>query len=156
MLIRIVALGSMLLVPCTAQAAALAPAKASDLVVVYSKVPAASCPVAGRPFDTRVLADGTEVPFVIPEKRVFVITSFAFTIGSGAPAGENAAPTVTAQTAVTSVPLIIGFGTTDSNGDVAGTVVLPTGVAVKPGPTLCIAGGTTPNGILQGYFAKDK
>jgi hypothetical protein len=155
MLARIAALGLALLAPHAASAAALAPAKASDLVVVYTKDPG-TCAGGGRPFDTRVLPDGTEEPFVIPPKRVFVITSFGFTLASDAPAGQNAAPTVTAKTATTSVPLVIGFGTTDSDGDVAGTVALPTGVAVRPGPTLCVVGGTTPNGVLQGYFAKDK
>lgn len=155
MLIRIAVLGLALLAPNAALAAALAPAKASDLVVVITKN-AGDCPVAGRPFDTRVLPDGTEEPFVIPPKRVFVITSFGFTVESDAGPGEAAAPTVALQTGATSLPLVIGSGTTDADGEVAGTVVVPSGVAVRPGPTLCIIGGTTPNGVLQGYFAKDK
>jgi hypothetical protein len=156
MLARIVALGLALMLPHAAFAAALAPAKASDLAVVYTKDLKATCTGGGRPFDTRVLSDGTEEPFVIPPKRVFVITSFAFTLGSDAPAGQAAAPTVTARTGATSVPLVIGSGVTDPDGDVVGTVVLPTGVAVRPGPTLCLFGGTTQNGVLHGYFAKDK
>jgi hypothetical protein len=157
MLARIAALGLALLAPCAAFAAPLAPAKASDLVVVYIKDPKTTCPGGiGKPFDTRVLPDGTEEPFVIPPKRVFVITSFAFAIGSEAPAGEVAAPSVIAKTTTTSAPLLIATGTSDSNGDAAGTFSLPNGVAVRPGPTLCMVGGTTPNGILHGFFAKDK
>jgi hypothetical protein len=157
MLARIAALGLALLSPLAASAAALAPARASDLVVVYTKDAKAICPGGvGRPFDTRVLPDGTEEPFVIPPKRVFVITSFEFAIGSDAPAGEVAAPTVVAKTATTSAPLLIATGTSDSNGDAAGTVSLPNGVPVRPGLTLCMLGGTTSNGILHGFFAKDK
>jgi hypothetical protein len=154
--IRIVALALALLLPHVAHAAALAPAKASDLVAVYTKGNG-DCPVAGRPFDTRVMPDGTEVPFVIPPKKVFVITSLQFTFESSSPPNNHATPTVSLQLpgAVTGVPLVIGAAVTDADGGASGSVVVPNGVTVRSG-TICFAVGTTQSAILHGFFAKDK
>jgi hypothetical protein len=155
MLTRIVALGLALLLPHVAHAAALAPAKASDLVAVYTKGNG-DCPVAGRPFDTRVMPDGTEVPFVIPPKKVFVITSLQFTFESSSPPNHHATPTVSLQTgAPVGVPLLVGSALTDAEGDGSGSVVVPNGVTVRSG-TICLAVGESATGVLHGFFAKDK
>jgi hypothetical protein len=145
-----------LLAPTPSFAAALAPAKASDLVVAVTLDQAATCTGGGRPFDTRVLPDGSQVPFVIPEKRVFVITSLDWNLGSGAPAGELALPTVLVKNGTNSFPIIQASGFTDPDGTAGGTVLVPNGAAVRAGSQLCILGGTQPNGLLHGFFAKDK
>lgn len=137
-----------------ASAGPLAPARASDLVTVYTKN-ATPCPVAGVAFDTIVLADGTEQPFAIPPKRVLVVTSLDWNLTSASP-GVAAAPVLGLQTGGASLPLLQGSGVTDSNGTAAGTVTAPTGVVVRSGPQLCLIGGATPAGLIHGFFAKDK
>ena len=145
-----------LLAPAATSAGPLAPAKASDLVAVYTKGDGA-CPVAGRPFDTRVMPDGTEVPFAIPPKKVFVITSLQFTFESSSPPNHHATPTVSLQAAgaAVGVPLLVGSAVTDAEGGGSGSVVVPNGVTVRSG-TICLAVGSSQNGILHGFFAKDK
>ena len=152
-LVTLIVLGLALLSAAPSFAGALAPAKASDLVVAGTSNSAPDCPIVGRAFDVRFLPDGTEEPFVIPPKRVLVITSVDFNL-SGSP-NQTASPVVSLQTATT-VPLLQGSALTDGSGTASGTMVASPGVPVRSGPTLCIIGGFTPYGILHGFFAKDK
>ena len=157
--ITLAVLGFALLVATPSFAGPLAPTKASDLVVAGTSNSAPDCPIAGRAFDVRFLPDGTEEPFVIPPKRVLVITSVDFNLSSAPPdPGETqtAAPVVALQTGTSSVPLLQGSAFSDTGGQVAGTMVASPGIPVRAGPALCILGGNTPYGILHGFFAKDK
>jgi hypothetical protein len=154
MLARIAALGLALLAPHVASAAALAPAKASDVVAVYTKGNV-DCPNGGTAFDTRVLPDGTEVPFAIPPKKVFVITSLQFSFEADAPPNHHATPTVSLQNGATIVPLLVASAVTDAEGDASGSLVVPQGVTVRSG-TICITVGNSASGMLHGFFAKDK
>jgi hypothetical protein len=145
-----------LLDPAGALAGALAPAKASDLVVVYTKELVGTCPNGGRVFDTRVLPDGTEAPFVIPPKRVLVITSLEYSFQSNADPNWNATPLLSLQNGPSIQPILRGFGVTDALGSGSGQVLVPAGVAVRAGPMICISAGEGASGVLQGFFAKDK
>ena len=142
MLARTAALGLALLAPQAALAGPLAPAKASDLVVAVTKDQAATCqgPGGGRPFDTRILPDGSEEPFAIPPKRVLVITSLDWSVSSSAPAGELALPTLVVKNGANSFPVLQGSGFTDPDGSAGGTVIVPNGLTVRSGSTLCIVG----------------
>ena len=151
--VTLVVLGLGLLSSAPSFAGALAPTKASDLVVAGTSESAPNCPVAGRAFDVRFLPDGTEEPFVIPPKHVLVITSVDFSL-LGSPS-QTASPVLSLQ-AATSVSLLLGSASTDASGLAVGTMVASPGVPVRTGPTLCIIGGTVTSGILHGYFAKDK
>jgi hypothetical protein len=154
--VALVVLGLALLSAAPSVAGALAPAKASDLVVAVTKDQVATCTGGGRPFDTRILPDGSEEPFVIPEKRVLVITSLDWNLGSSPGAGELALPTVLVKNGANSFPILQASGFTDPDGTAGGTVLVPNGVPVRAGSQLCILGGTQPNGLIHGFFAKDK
>ncbi|HVH06083.1 MAG TPA: hypothetical protein VNE71_08815 [Myxococcota bacterium] len=155
--VTVVVLGLALLSSAPSFAGALAPAKASDLVVAATSNSAPDCPITGRAFDVRFLPDGTEEPFVIPPKHVLVITSVDFNLSTSPPQpDQTATPVVALRTALNSVPLLQGSTFTDGNGNASGTMVASAGVPVRPGPTLCILGGDTPYAILHGFFAKDK
>jgi hypothetical protein len=156
MLARIAALGLAILAPHAAFAAALAPAKASDLVTLITSLKS-DCPGNGKPFDLRVLPDGTSAPFTIPEKQVLVIQSVDWTIGSTAPGGLTVTPTVSLQTSPTNaLAIMIGSGATNSDGGASGTVLAPPGVTVRAGPAICFTGADFESAILHGFFAKDK
>jgi hypothetical protein len=138
----------------SSSAGPLAPTRASDLVVAITKSSTA-CPVSGTLFDTRVLPDGTEEPFVIPPKRVLVVTSVDVALDTSAPAGQAGAPVVAIQTATTTLPILQGTVLTDVDGTAVGNVAT-TGAAVRPGVSICLVGGNTQGGVLHGFFAKDK
>jgi hypothetical protein len=139
----------------SASAGALAPAKASDLVVVGTSPGAIDCIAGGKKFDVRVLPDGTTEPFVIPPKKVLVITSFQFVVSSDP--NRSVSPSVNVVPgALTVQRLIMGAATTDANGNASGSVVVPNGVRVHA-EILCLGnGGEHPFGLVQGFFAKDK
>jgi hypothetical protein len=154
-LARLAALGLALLAPHASFAGALAPAKASDLVTLFTSTKT-TCPGGGEQFDLRVLPDGTIAPFTIPAKQVLVVQSVDWTIGSSVPAGLTVSPTVTLQTGATAIPILIGSGTTNSDGGASGTVLAPPGITVRAGPSLCISGGDFTSAVLHGFLAKDK
>jgi hypothetical protein len=54
-----------------------------------------------------VLPDGTQQPFAIPPKRVLVVTSLDFHLGSGSP-GQAAAPVLSLQNGATAFPILQG------------------------------------------------
>src|SRR5262245_37461572 len=118
--VRLVAIGLAFLASTPSFAGPLAPAKASDLVVAVTLDQAATCTGGGRPFDTRVLPDGSQVPLVIPEKRVFVITSLDWNLTSSSPAGEIALPTVVVKNGANSFPILQASGFTDPDGTAGG------------------------------------
>ena len=66
----------------TVHAGVLAPAKPSSLVTLTSL---GSCGTGSHKMDTRIMPDGTAVPFVIPPKEVLVITGveWVFTVAGG-------------------------------------------------------------------------
>jgi len=153
--ISLLSLSTLVALALTGPAAAgpLAPARASDVVTVYTN--GAPCPIVGVAFDTIVLPDGTSQPFSIPPKRVLVVTSLDWNVTSGSP-GVAAAPVLSLQTGGGGLPILQGSGVTDSNGTAAGTVTASTGVVVRSGPQLCLVGGVGPAGLIHGFFAKDK
>jgi hypothetical protein len=134
-------------------APALEPSKASDLVTLVAFI-TGTCPVAGFPFVTRILADGTPVPFTIPPKRVLVITGFEFTRSDATP-GTTATALLSQQAPGEVAALLQADGVADASGSVAGSAFAAPGVAVRGGDkTLCIAGASA--AVLRGFLAKDK
>jgi hypothetical protein len=155
LLLAPLALVSLLLSPLIpAAAVALEPSRASDLVTLLAD-DSADCPIAGFVFDTRVLADGSQVPFTIPPKRVLVITGVDF-VRNGVTPGAGTTGLVSQQPtgAVLASPLLQADGVADVNGFIAGSAVAGPGVAVRGGAPLCIAGADA--AVLRGFLAKDK
>ena len=146
-----VALVLLLLSPTAAPA--LEPSRASDLVTLIASE--TDCPIAGKAFDTRVLADGSQVPFTIPPKRVLVITGFEF-LQSGAPPGAGTTALVTQQPtgAALASPLLQAAAVADAGGFLAGSAFAAPGIAVRGTAALC--GSNVVGAILHGFLAKDK
>src|SRR5262245_57888684 len=78
--------------PCTIGAAPLAPSKPSETVTAFISSDGSACP-DNNSFHVassfRLNADGTQTPFAIPPKSVFVVTSYDYSV-SGATAGRYA------------------------------------------------------------------
>lgn len=146
---------AILLLPGVSSAGPLAPGRASDLVTLITK-DLTPCAVAGVAFDTRVLPDGSAVPFTIPAKHVLVVTSLHFVAGAAPVAGQTGTAVLTLATATTSHAVLQAVGVTDSDGTYAGSAHSEQGVAVRAGATLCLLGGTSTSGVLHGFLAKDK
>jgi hypothetical protein len=142
----------LLLLPSSAPA--LEPKRASDLVTLFA-TGEGLCPIAGLSFGTRILSDGTQVPFTIPPKHVLVITGFEF-VRDGVTAGQGTTGLVSQQPtgAVTASPLLQASGVAAANGFVSGSAVADPGIAVRPGAPLCVGGADA--AILRGFLAKDK
>jgi hypothetical protein len=136
-------------------ASALAPKRASDLVTLVAEGEG-ECPLGGHAFDTRVLSDGSQVPFAMPPGRVLVVTGFDFVIG-GAPPGAATSVVVNQQPAGTknASPVLQADGVASASGFIAGGVTSNPGVAVSGGVPLCILPAAA-GGVLHGFLAKDK
>lgn len=157
---------ALVVVPLTAAAVLggpLTPRKASQLVTARTGPGNVPCPFGGggsnSPFLVDVMAgvDGVERPFAIPPKQVFVVTSFDFNFG-GPVADTTVFVWLTAFDAQgTPTNLVQGTATTSSNQVSGGSVVVPSGVAVRGDKTLCVTGsGAATGGIVHGFFAKDR
>jgi hypothetical protein len=106
--------------------------------------------------DSASTPGGVQAPFVIPPKQVFVITSANLRL-SGGPANETAQLFLLAGPGPESAVLTEGVTTTNADGLANIDRILPSGIAVRSGLTLCVT-GTQGNtlGSVTGYFAKDK
>ena len=145
--------------------AVLAPAKASQLVTVYST---GSCsipgfnPSASATFSQMIRADGSVVPFVVPPKHVFVLVDAMLTI-SGQVAADSMLAIVALGTPTGGAPVGARFESAASGGTMTAEFEFPAGIAVKPGTLMCaeILNFTHGNGFgttatAHGYFAPDK
>jgi hypothetical protein len=136
-------------------AAPLAPAKASDVVGLVSSN--ADCTGNGKRIGDRILPNGTVVPFEIPPKRVFVITSAEIELG-GVAAGEYVRATLFVETdtpaTATAVALLNAVG--GANGIAIGSLTMPTGIVIARGSRLCLNSATSGGAYVHGFLAKDK
>jgi hypothetical protein len=147
---------SLLLIPLATRtlAAALAPAKASDVVGLISGL--VDCSVGGKLIGERILPTGGLVPFEIPPKHVFVMTSAEIEI-SGIGAGERVRATLFVETSPTvgsAVALADAVG--GAGGIAIGSLTAPTGIIVARGSRLCVSSAGPAGAYVQGFFAKDK
>jgi len=141
-------------------AAPLAPTAASQLATVSGSTTECGPGSSSKLIDQRQNGNGTTSPFVIPAKSVFVVTSFDF-VFAGAPASQAITATLVVTDAGLTTFATVSSPTalSDSTGRGGGTLVLPSGFAVKPGAKLCFAlstGNTGIAGFAHGFFAKDK
>lgn len=130
-----------------AGAGALEPKKASEIVVL--SLGSAPC-VNGRLAD---LPAGT--PFVVPEKKVLVVTGFSWLAG-----GLSAGTTATSTLALASGPVLVRSTTVASISLLAGSEnpTLPE-MVVPSGDSLCVGiPGNTDLAFatIQGFLAPDK
>ena len=141
-----------------AAATPLAPTKASQLVSLIAPADShATCPSAGIPFE-ETGTNGLRTPFVIPPTMVLIVTSIHFEIFNGTPS-TNANGTITSQAIGEDFRIVVAVGAAslDARGNGGGAILIPTGVRVPAGRTVCIqnAGGLT-GGLLYGFLAADR
>lgn len=142
-------------------AASLAPSKPSEAVTVLINTIGGPCPTGtAQHFATsfRLNADGTQSPFVIPPKSVFVVTSFDYLLNGGEPGRYLGVSVFAAAPGAPSIgALSTAAGIADPLGRVRGNNVVPFGMVVKPPAALC-GELTTAEGqvLVHGFFAKDK
>jgi hypothetical protein len=143
-----------LFLPPSSRAGGVAPNKPSDLRTVSGLFSA--CPGAAslKAVDTQSNPNGTTTAFSIPDKKVFVVTSFDATAGGSAGATATLALFTSDGTGGLSVLAVCG-GIAGSNGAAFASCVIPNGAAVKAGSTLCFSAS---NGavLVHGFLTKDK
>jgi hypothetical protein len=114
---------------------------------------------AARAIDTRIMSDGSNVPFVIPSGQVFVVTSIEASLNGAA--SENTMVRIgTGCGAGCMVPFADIIIAKDSAGQGGTNLNFTTGFTVKSGTQLCVAdvNHSSPNtsATLRGYFANDE
>lgn len=143
-----------------AHAAPLAPTAASQLVTVSGGTTECGPASSAKLFDQRLKGDGTTSPFIIPAKNVFVVTSFDFLFAGAVASQAITATLVVTDTGLTTAAAIAAPTVmSDSTGRGGGTLLLPSGFAVKSNTKICFqlsTGNTGVSGFLHGFFAKDK
>ncbi len=139
----------------------LGPTKASDLVTIRSS--GAKCePSPWLKLDTEITGEGTLVPFVIPARKVLVVTSIDFRQGGTGSSGRPeefflfpSAANIGFNVAI--VDLMAAPGSSD--GQAGGSFVV-TGVAIKAGNPCWGVNNRASQGsadaLVHGYLAADR
>ena len=143
-------------VAATDAGAALEPKRPSQLVLAFTSG-STSCVANMFKVDTRVLPDGSKVPFEIPEGKIFILTSYEFSHNEALPDGAQvfAGPVVVNGDKIQHLSRAAGI-MKDFNA--FGGAILPVGIAIRPPAGLCMDGSSTlANTSLRilGYFASD-
>jgi len=139
----------------SATAGPLAAAKPSDVVTLSTS--GATCAGSGLLLDTRIASDGTAVPFVIPAKRVLVVTELQWGV-IAVPASQTFDFLLFLKTPpATTLPLVTSSAVADATGHAGATTQVANAV-VKPGPLFCAIDfpGSSALILVRGFLAKDK
>lgn len=139
----------------SANAAALAPSKPSDVRVLELGAP---CPALGTfALDTRVHGDGTTSPFSIPDKQALILDSVTWVVNGVATLGGLCGIVLRVGTQTIWQDIV-----TQSNpsGSCGATTPLPP-LVIPAGSTLCIgvsAGGSVNANVtrVHGFLTKNK
>lgn len=157
-----VALPLLALLAAPAFGGPLVPTRASQVVVLNpTAVTDSACGSTAYPVDNMRTSTGEVVPFVIPPKQVFVVTS-ADVFGSASTPSRNYRFTLSIDSSppIPGGALLIGAAPSDAAGYYAGSVSVPSGVVVPAGALLCarIDGPDEEPTFMRvhGFFAKDK
>lgn len=155
MLKTIVAFMAVIGASAVAQAGALAPTKASQLVSLQASAPNPACGGIGSPFTNRVTSEGqVATGFAVPPKQVLVLTSIQWAV-FGVDASATTFVILTAN-GNGSTTFFLGESQSDANGTAGG--IASFSHAIRPGTTICIssAGATSVSATLHGFLAKDR
>jgi len=155
-------LAAIVTVPNAISAAPLGVSKASQEVTALIRSSDAACPdnvALHHLVSVRLASDGTQVPFVIPPKSVFVVTSYEYVVTTASPS-TFAGASVLAAAANQSTPGAAAPAATiaDSTGRAFGTLLTPNGLVVRPPAAPCgeFSTGVTGTIFVHGFFAPDK
>jgi formylglycine-generating enzyme required for sulfatase activity len=131
----------------------LGPKKASDLVLLISSGQAV-CPFGGSAIDVRELPPGSEGPFVVPAKKVLIVTGFQWYLEGGTP-GAPVTLFLSGQIASgANLSVALATATFASDGTSFGSQLTPP-IPAQPEQTLCIRpnAGTLVSGTVSGFLA---
>lgn len=139
--------------PVALPAAPLAPSKPSQLVTAFiSSGSSPACPtgIAQHFAASQLLtSSGASVPFVIPPKSVFVVTSFDYSVTAIIPDGQLASVGVFAGAAGPQIGMpSLAASLPDAADRAIGTGLVPGGLVVKPPAVLCGEFQTGLNGSI--------
>jgi hypothetical protein len=146
-----------------AQAGVVGPARPSDVVMLAASYDPPTCAggATGTRLDTRLTADGTYEPLVLPTKRVLILTELRWVLQTVA--NENVTATLrNGPTTGGFVGLVIPGAQSGASGRAVGEAKFDPGIVVRNPAELCVTlnanGSSTAPGNLSGsgYFAKDK
>jgi hypothetical protein len=142
------------LAPCVALALDAA-ARPSDLVTLSAIQPlGAACPQGGAAF-ARTDGATPAAAFEVPRRRVLVVTSVQLVVNEADALDKTAL--LTAQTASHEQLLTAGALTLDASGDGGASIVIPSGLRVPSGRTVCLrSGAPLAGGYVHGYLAPDR
>ena len=138
----------------TEHASGTAPAT-STLVTLISDSLTPICPATTVPhtFGDRLYPDGSRKAFTIPAGHVFVITSFDWDVEGSSQANNTVWTAVTLMGPASNVNALYSGATADSIGRAAGSTLVPNGIVIGSGTTMCmdyVGGATSADARLHG------
>jgi len=140
----------------TGHAAVLQPGKAIDVVALIQS--GVACPQAGSAIDLRETSDAAVAPFVVPPKKVLVVTGFEWSGRNGTP-GTTVEAILSTQspTDISIADYATSTTTFASNGSASKNELTPP-IVIKPGRTICIftTAGLFNAALVHGFLAPDK
>jgi hypothetical protein len=155
---KIGALGVGILLAATpfAGAQGLGPATPADVVDVVVETDSGSCANVGTKFDTRLLADGSEAPFVIPAGQVLVVSQIEL-LGFGAAPGDGVQTRIFRGVGFNVNLAAVRESIADGSGRVFQIYQFEPGLVVASGGEVCTNNNLniTTTGFLRGYLAPE-
>jgi hypothetical protein len=138
----------------------------SQLVTLIADGTTPICPGTSVPhaFNDRLLPNGGRAPFTIPAGKVLVLTSYDWVIEGSSQPNNTVWTTVALASASGSgyvyVSAFASGAMADSIGRAAGYRVVPSGVPVRPGTTMCfnfVGGANAMSSFarIHGFLADD-
>ncbi len=148
------ALTTVLLGGTGAAAQVLGPSAPTDIVEVMLETNSPACTNAGTKFDTRLMPDGTEAPFVIPAGQVLVVTEIDI-LGFGAAPGAGVQTRIFRGVGMEVNIAAIRESIADGTGRAFHIYDFDPGIVVASGGEVCTNNNLniTTTGRLRGYLA---
>ena len=141
----------------------LEPPNASSLVTLIADQSTPICPATttSHTFGDRLLANGRRIRFTVPTGQVLVITALDWAVESSIRFDETGWAAVDLFDGSGYQHAFISDARFDLRGRAAGNSVVPNGVAVGPGTTMCLAfdapvSGATAFARIHGFLARDE
>lgn len=137
-----------------ATAQALGPQAAADIVELVLETNSAACTNTGTKFDTRLMPDGTSIPFDIPAGQVLVVTEIEL-LGFGAAPGSGLQTRIFRGIGLAVNLAAIRESIADGTGRAFHFFEFNPGIVVASGGEVCTNNNLniTTTGRLRGYFA---
>ncbi len=141
----------------------LEPPNASSLVTLIADQSTPICPAttASHTFGDRLLANGRRTRFTVPAGQVLVITAIDWAVESSVRFDETGWAAVDLSDGSGYQHAFTSSARFDLRGRAAGSSIVPNGVAVGPGTTMCLAfdapvSAATAFARIHGFLARNE